>query len=346
MSMSIKVCVVGAGVVGLTTALQIQQSIPNVQVTVLADKWEEETTSYGAGGLFRMTRHHAPGNDIKLLRQWSSDAWDYWHKMSLREEGPKMGIIPVSLYNVSRQYTPRQLFAEFCFSYQEMSREQARHFGSQYNHGYIAGTVTTDCSKYLPWLKEQLLAHGGVCIKQKVKSLSEISEQYDLIVNCTGLGSRWLVDDPLIYPVRGETVKVHAPWIKHCYMEESGENTYIIVLTDCVVIGGTRQKNDYDLKVRDGQDTDILERAIKLYPPLKGAKVIKRWVGLRPYRQPIRIEREDKVIDGRKVKIVHHYGHGGFGVCLSWGTAIHATRLVQEALGVSSNLITPPSARL
>ena len=46
------IVVLGAGVVGLSTAINIQKVIPNAKVTVIADKFDEDTTTYGSGGLF------------------------------------------------------------------------------------------------------------------------------------------------------------------------------------------------------------------------------------------------------------------------------------------------------
>lgn len=45
--------VIGAGIVGLTTALELQKEFPNARVTIIADKFETETTSYVAAGIFR-----------------------------------------------------------------------------------------------------------------------------------------------------------------------------------------------------------------------------------------------------------------------------------------------------
>lgn len=53
MNRSPKVGIVGAGVVGLTTGLLVQDEIKGAQVTILADKFENETTSHVAAGVFR-----------------------------------------------------------------------------------------------------------------------------------------------------------------------------------------------------------------------------------------------------------------------------------------------------
>lgn len=45
--------VIGAGVVGLTTALKLQVEFPTANVSILSDKFDVETTSDVAAGIFR-----------------------------------------------------------------------------------------------------------------------------------------------------------------------------------------------------------------------------------------------------------------------------------------------------
>lgn len=52
MESSQKVIVLGSGVVGLSTAISIQQKLPKVKVTVIAEKVHEDTTTFGAAGIF------------------------------------------------------------------------------------------------------------------------------------------------------------------------------------------------------------------------------------------------------------------------------------------------------
>lgn len=63
-----KIAVIGAGAVGLSTAINIRQQLPSSDVDVIADKFIDDTTSYGAGGLFRPTGMHTPGVSMDLLK--------------------------------------------------------------------------------------------------------------------------------------------------------------------------------------------------------------------------------------------------------------------------------------
>lgn len=47
-----RVCVVGAGIIGLSTAFQIKKLIPSVELTVIANSFHPNTTSDVAGGIW------------------------------------------------------------------------------------------------------------------------------------------------------------------------------------------------------------------------------------------------------------------------------------------------------
>lgn len=52
---------------------------------------------------------------------------------------------------------------------------------------------------------------GGKIIEREVNTLNEITEDdYDVIINCTGLGSRYIVPDLKVVPIRGQVARVRA----------------------------------------------------------------------------------------------------------------------------------------
>ncbi len=58
---NMEVAVVGAGVVGLSTAVNIQQRLVGSHVTIIAEKFGDDTTSSGVGGHFRPNINHMKG---------------------------------------------------------------------------------------------------------------------------------------------------------------------------------------------------------------------------------------------------------------------------------------------
>ncbi|XP_037551348.1 D-aspartate oxidase isoform X2 [Nematolebias whitei] len=266
----VRVVVVGAGVVGLSTAVCISEALPSCSVTLVADRFSPDTTSDGAAGIVLPAEF--PDIPLERQRRWFKDSFDHLLEIAQSQHSPDAGVI----------------------------------------------------------LSSGFRRAGGLVEKRKVNSLQELSH-FDLIVNCSGLGSRTLVGDTHVYPVRGQVLKVEAPWLKHFIRDGDGK-TYIYPGVHGVTLGGTRQEGDWRLQVDRGEAESILERSSRLEPSLTKAKVLGEWVGLRPGRRNLKVEREAVYLQGRWVPVVHNYGHGGFGVTLAWGTALDALGLVRQCL--------------
>ena len=52
--MTQKICVIGAGVMGLSSAVRIQDTIPVTDITIIADAFSPYTTSDGSAGFWNM----------------------------------------------------------------------------------------------------------------------------------------------------------------------------------------------------------------------------------------------------------------------------------------------------
>jgi glycine/D-amino acid oxidase-like deaminating enzyme len=102
---------------------------------------------------------------------------------------------------------------------------------------------------------------------------------------------------------------------------------------DYVTLGGCRQYDDYLMEVRENDSNGIWERTTTLVPSLKKAEIVFEAVGLRPFRTCIRVEKEEMEFgDRRELKVVHHYGHCGYGVMTSPGSAVTVSKLTGELL--------------
>jgi glycine/D-amino acid oxidase-like deaminating enzyme len=62
------IAILGAGVVGLSTADRLLELKVNANITILTDKFLTETTSDGAGGLFRPDDRFIPGVPKPLVK--------------------------------------------------------------------------------------------------------------------------------------------------------------------------------------------------------------------------------------------------------------------------------------
>lgn len=90
-----KIVVVGSGIVGLTTALQLQNEYRNAQITIVADKFYKDTVSYVAAGIFRPgTAFSGPTDEI--TKKWVADSYNYWDKIRKTPDAAKAGIAELS----------------------------------------------------------------------------------------------------------------------------------------------------------------------------------------------------------------------------------------------------------
>ncbi|KAI4909921.1 hypothetical protein J4E85_011418 [Alternaria conjuncta] len=228
------------------------------------------------------------------------------------------------------------------------------------NFGFeFPSTFRINTQVYLQWLQAQALCKGISLVRRHYPSVSEVLSDHPsttLLVNCTGLGSLKLSDikDTNLYPTRGQTLLVAEPKtpITRMYEMERVKSfrspkridpttTYVFPrpLGGGVILGGSRQDNDWSEEWDEELGQDIMKRCCELCPELgkpEDLQVIGRNVGLRPSRKGgPRIETE---MGKWKVPVVHCYGHAGAGYQSSWGTAERVLELVQKMLTPSSKL--------
>lgn len=334
-----RVAVVGAGVVGFSTAVCIAEALPSCSVTLLAEKFSPHTTSDGAAGI--LFAGEFPDIPMETQRRWFKSSFDHLLDIAQSQHSPEAGVILSSGFHIFKDApaVKKPFWSDLVIGFRLMTDSELKRF-PDHKFGQAFTTIKCECSSYLPWLQKRFITAGGQVEQRKVNSLQELSDSYDVIVNCSGLGSKLLVGDDQMHPVRGQVLKVEAPWLKHFIRDADGK-TYIYPGIHWVTVGGTRQEGDWRLQVDDGETKSILERCGGLEPSISKAKVLGGWVGLRPSRRNPRVEREVTQLRGRRVPVVHNYGHGAFGVTLAWGTALDALGLVRQSLHETS-----PQARL
>ncbi|KAJ9667096.1 hypothetical protein H2201_002931 [Coniosporium apollinis] len=167
-------------------------------------------------------------------------------------------------------------------------------------------------------------------------------------VNATGIGALKLVPDETVFPIRGQTVLVKglAPQMRSFEdanpVPPSGSSiSYIIPRpgTNTTILGGTKVAGDWRAEPDEGITRDILKRCRGMAPELltgdenkdEGFEVLTVSVGFRPGRKGgARVEIEE-VETGRGVRVVcHEYGHAGAGYQNSIGSAKKVVRLFRE----------------
>ena len=210
----------------------------------------------------------------------------------------------------------------------EVERPTKEELPNGYIDGYRIETIVFDTSIYMDYLVRMFKNLGGTIVQKVVKDIQEAFSEYDLVVNCTGLGSRELFNDDRLYPVRGQMVKIKSIGLDQIVVDDEGPNTLSLVVPriNDIMIGGTAQKDNWNTEV-DPEDTkEILRKISFIAPQIKNVEVISESVGLRPARDSVRLETQSF---GDKI-VVHNYGHGGAGFTLSWGCAKDVVEIIEN----------------
>lgn len=196
----------------------------------------------------------------------------------------------------------------------------------RYASAWSVRVPVADTSRYLSWLSDGFEARGGRVERRLVTDPAAEVSRAGPVVNCAGFGSAALTGDHGMSLVRGVVLRCAKPeGLDGCWIDDSDplRPTYVIERESDVVLGGTADPGLVATAVPEETLDDILARCAALVPAVLGARVLDVKVGFRPMRGSARVER-DPDIPG----LVHNYGHGGAGFTLSWGCAAEAADLL------------------
>jgi D-amino-acid oxidase len=317
------VTVIGAGVVGLTTAVCLAEA--GLAVAVHAAEPPLRTTSLAAGAIWGP---HLVGPHDRVAR-WAARTLSALHEL-IAAGHPFVRLTPGIAASRLAQTAP----PEFAAGASDLSPCPPADLPAGYLTAWRLSAPLVTMREYLGWLHERYLSAGGRAITLiRYPTLADAirGAATRVIVNCTGCGAHELVPDSQVTPVRGQAVVVANPGISSFFVGTGpdGHLTYYFPHRDRVVLGGTEQPGDWN-REPDPRITDqIIEACSAIEPKLREAAFLEHRVGLRPVRPEVRLEAV-KTPEG--VTLVHNYGHGGAGVTLSWGCAREAAELVQHAL--------------
>ncbi len=114
--------------------------------------------------------------------------------------------------------------------------------------GWYLDAVVVHTGMAMEYLLNMFKSMGGKVVQRELHSLHEGLASFDVVVNCTGLGARALVNDPQVYPIRGQILRIkHNGW-KTAVFEEEGPNAmmYVIPRQDDIIIGGVGQSYQWN----------------------------------------------------------------------------------------------------
>jgi D-amino-acid oxidase len=309
------VTVIGAGVIGLTSAIRLREAGFAANI-VAADLPADTVASSVAGAIWYPYGSSAQAPEAG------------WGRRSLEvfTEAARAGLPGLALMemvDLLAEPGPDPWWADPGRGFRRCGPADLR---AGYVDGYMQETAVVDAIPHLGYLGERFVELGGRITHERVASLADLGASDLLVVNCSGVGAGALASDDGVQPIQGQVVRVRGVKIDRVTMVHEGPLAYAYVMPhgDEAVLGGTRRPGEWNRTPDDELTDHLVEKAILLEPSLADAEVIGVKVGLRPGRNRVRLEHE--LIVGTP-GIIHNYGHDGNGWSLSWGCAEDVVRL-------------------
>lgn len=313
--------VVGAGVSGLTCAHVLASA--GHRVRIWARHATPRTTSSVAAAFWYPYAVHPRARVLG----WATESYTQFRRLA---DDPATGVRMRPVIEVARGAGDMPWWADAVPGVR-VARPDELPPGCDVGFAFQAPVI--DTRKYLPWLEAEVRARGVTIETREVRTLEEALGAAPVVIDCAGLGARELASDPAVHPIRGQLVLVPDHGLASVIVDDDAPDgpAYAVPRGDDIVLGGTLQPHDDDVRARPEESRAIVERCGRLVPELATARPLADAVGLRPGRHEVRLE----VSSHEGGTVIHDYGHGGAGITLSWGCAAEVGRLVQDALSRS-----------
>jgi len=291
--------------VGLTSGLVLQER--GHVVDIWAKDLPPNTTSNKAGAYW------FPYNigPVSRVEKWAQDTYSYYSQVLQHDPQAACSPIPfVDFHNDDDGHHRPRFYESFVNGSRAGRREET---APGFTSSTVFETFSIDVDACLTYYVSKFRGRGGRITRREVKQIDEAFGEYDIVVNCTGLGARDLFNDQTLYAARGQTLLVRHnghPCVSSVHNESV---TYIIPRGDSIVLGGTFQKGNESVLVSEADTADIIHRCAAIHPSFQRERleIVSEKVGLRPCRPEVRLETETFHL-GKKA-VIHNYGHGELG---------------------------------
>lgn len=272
--------VIGCGVVGLTTARQLQRRGFDVTIYTLAVP-PDVTSSMSLAGF-------TPTSGLVEPDRRTPD-WDAQFRRAAQIAYRQLQLLAGTSYGVSwlEQYAPIQEIRPQQTDSERPSLDEGLETGQEvlqpgehpFPTKYAARRVSLriEPSIYLDALMRDFVTWGGHIIIRKFdapRDLMSLGEP--VIVNCTGLGSHDLFGDTDLVPLKGQlTVLVPQPEVN--YHTSGGVNLpatpgigiHMMPRSDGIILGGTSQRGVWTMEPDESERKRVVDAHIELFSSMR-----------------------------------------------------------------------------
>ena len=340
------IIVVGAGVIGLSTATRLQEAFPSEPVHIIAAETPttpSPTASYAsmwAGAHYRPIPAGSPQLKYEMELAWQTNEV----MKRIAKTSPQSGVQTMQGVEYLEKPPPENLalktgdvVAGVDDDFRVLANNELPE-GVTWGCEYQAYCVNVPV--YCTWLLKRFQDRGGIVVQRTLKTADDaflVAEQAsfgqaEVVVNCSGHNFDL---DPKMKVIRGQTVLVRNVYHKTVTRQMADGTWVVLIPRPCeggTIVGVSKEIGDLEEKPRPETTTKLLQNSIRYFPDfvsrVDAFDIVKENVGRRPWREGgLRLETQH-LPGGRR--IVHGYGAGGRGYELSWGVAEKLVQLVRD----------------
>ena len=118
---------------------------------------------------------------------------------------PETGIRPSIQREIFKEPAEDPWYRNLLTHYRKIPAEK---LPEPFIDGYEFDTYLIETSIYMNYLHQKALSLGACVVEHELDSLEALKGDYDLVVNCSGVWARQLVNDEDVYPIRGQVVVI------------------------------------------------------------------------------------------------------------------------------------------
>jgi glycine/D-amino acid oxidase-like deaminating enzyme len=274
-----RAAVLGCGVVGLTTARQLQRR--GFQVTIYAAAVPPDTTSNMSlagftptSGLVSFDRR-TPEWDTQFRR-----AVEIAYRQLQLLTGPKYGISWINNYALSDTEPmgggTNTLLPDSVRTGQVVYGPGQHPFSFKY--AIERPDMRIEPSIYLDALVNDVIANGARIVIRRFSAPADLlTLEEAVIVNCTGLGAKEIFKDPELMPLKGQLI-VLIPQDEVTYstnggVRESPPGVFVHMMPrrDGIVLGGTSERDVWTTEINDAERRRVVEGHKTLFDAMRSS---------------------------------------------------------------------------
>jgi D-amino-acid oxidase len=267
--------VMGSGVVGLTSARELQRR--GFAVTIYAATVPPDTTSNMS------LAGWTPTSGLVDFKSRSAE-WDEQFRTAVRIAyrrlqlltGPKYGISWITNYaptdNAEAARGGNVLMPDDISNPRILLGPGEHPFPTKY--AIERPEMRIEPSIYLDALVNDFLLWGGKVVIRKFETPADVTTlRENVIINCTGLGSKALFNDAELVPLKGQ-LSILVPQSEILYSTSGGARApvtpeagfiHMMPRSDGIVLGGTSIRDDWSLTINEEERKRVVDTHVELF---------------------------------------------------------------------------------